>query len=338
MDEKFLGKNIARLRCEFGFTQEQLASRLGVTAAQVDSWESGSADPDASILPSIARVFNVTTDELLGFKAMKEADKPEKPVKNYKHHSYQFNSGVFGSIFFSVMLIIIGTALLLSYTDIWPFESSFNFWNLVWPAAILGIGLSGFIKTFSFWSLCISLSGLYFLLANLGIIDLEFTWPVFFSVFIIFAGIYLLIRGIFRRSNKSHNGFVYSSGKDPFNNKKHSEFSSENGYVRYECAFCDETRKINTETITGGDIEVAFGKSVLDLTACRHTSSGATLKTEVAFGSIEILLPKCIRVESSGSERVFGSIKIIGEASPDAADILYLRDETSFSGVTVRYV
>ncbi len=36
-----IGYNIRRLRNEYGMTQEQLASRMGVTSAAVSKWESG---------------------------------------------------------------------------------------------------------------------------------------------------------------------------------------------------------------------------------------------------------------------------------------------------------
>lgn len=64
-----IGCNIRRLRNEKGLTQEQLASLLGVTSAAVSKWESGQSLPDITMVMPLARVFEVTTDELMGYDA-----------------------------------------------------------------------------------------------------------------------------------------------------------------------------------------------------------------------------------------------------------------------------
>ena len=63
-----IGKNIARLRHELGYTQEALAARLHVSCAAVSKWEHGSSFPDISTLPILARIFDVSIDELLNFE------------------------------------------------------------------------------------------------------------------------------------------------------------------------------------------------------------------------------------------------------------------------------
>ena len=63
-----LGKRIAMLRKNQGLTQEQLGEKLGVSAQAVSKWENDIACPDITMLPLLADVFGVTTDELLGLK------------------------------------------------------------------------------------------------------------------------------------------------------------------------------------------------------------------------------------------------------------------------------
>ncbi len=60
-----IGENIAVLRKERGYTQEQLARMVGVTAQAVSKWENGGT-PDAELLPSIADRLGVTIDTLFG--------------------------------------------------------------------------------------------------------------------------------------------------------------------------------------------------------------------------------------------------------------------------------
>lgn len=60
-----LGENIAALRKNRGFTQEELAKRLGVSPQAVSKWENGTACPDIALLPEIADIFSVTVDDLM---------------------------------------------------------------------------------------------------------------------------------------------------------------------------------------------------------------------------------------------------------------------------------
>nr|WP_255654245.1 helix-turn-helix transcriptional regulator [Cohnella sp. REN36] len=62
-----IGSNIAQLRKAKQWTQEQLASAVGVSAAAVSKWESGSTYPDIALLPSIASNLEVSIDRLLDY-------------------------------------------------------------------------------------------------------------------------------------------------------------------------------------------------------------------------------------------------------------------------------
>lgn len=60
-----MGNRIAKLRKEKGLSQEKLAERLGVSSQAVSKWENDASCPDIGLLPALARVLEVTTDELL---------------------------------------------------------------------------------------------------------------------------------------------------------------------------------------------------------------------------------------------------------------------------------
>lgn len=65
MEKKTLGKFIATLRKERGMTQKELGEKLFVTDKTVSRWECDESAPELSLLPVIAELFGVTTDELL---------------------------------------------------------------------------------------------------------------------------------------------------------------------------------------------------------------------------------------------------------------------------------
>ena len=59
-----LGKKIRQLRFKAGWTQEQLADKLGIGPQSVSKWENAVAMPDISTLPLLAEIFGVSIDEL----------------------------------------------------------------------------------------------------------------------------------------------------------------------------------------------------------------------------------------------------------------------------------
>ena len=65
--ENMLAENIRRCRKSLGFTQEQLAERLGVTLGAVSKWERGGSEPDLAYIMDLAELFHVSVDALIGF-------------------------------------------------------------------------------------------------------------------------------------------------------------------------------------------------------------------------------------------------------------------------------
>ena len=61
-----LSANLRSLRRNANLTQEQLADVLGVSFQSISKWERGEGMPDIMLLPSIAKYFHVTIDDLLG--------------------------------------------------------------------------------------------------------------------------------------------------------------------------------------------------------------------------------------------------------------------------------
>lgn len=60
-----IGKGIAEKRKQAGLSQEELAKRLGLTRQAISRWESGAALPTVDNLVELARVLEVSVDELL---------------------------------------------------------------------------------------------------------------------------------------------------------------------------------------------------------------------------------------------------------------------------------
>lgn len=80
--EMTMGKVIKKLRKDRGFTQEELAERLGVTYQAISKWENDSGLPDVSQIVPLASIFEVSTDVLFGIAGTTESDEAWKIVSN----------------------------------------------------------------------------------------------------------------------------------------------------------------------------------------------------------------------------------------------------------------
>ncbi len=85
MDVKKTGLLIKNLRTEKGLTQSSLAETLNISNRTVSKWENGDGLPDIGILPELAAVLGVTTDELLAGE-MKE--KPPEPIQQQVNYPF----------------------------------------------------------------------------------------------------------------------------------------------------------------------------------------------------------------------------------------------------------
>jgi transcriptional regulator with XRE-family HTH domain len=61
-----MGKNIRALRREKGWTQQDLAKKLGTTQKTITAYECGTRHPTAEKIPDIAALFGITVNELYG--------------------------------------------------------------------------------------------------------------------------------------------------------------------------------------------------------------------------------------------------------------------------------
>ncbi len=78
MERKTIGSFITILRKAKGLTQKELAEQLNVSDKTVSRWERDESAPDLSLIPIIADIFDVTSDELLRGERASVKSEPEK--------------------------------------------------------------------------------------------------------------------------------------------------------------------------------------------------------------------------------------------------------------------
>ena len=82
-----IGKRIKSLRLSASMTQEELASRLGVSAQAVSKWESGVNMPDILLLPELSVIFGIRIDDLFDLTDEKRFERIDNMIWNTRHIS-----------------------------------------------------------------------------------------------------------------------------------------------------------------------------------------------------------------------------------------------------------
>ena len=72
MDNISIGNQILLLRKRNGFTQDELAEKLGISAQAISKWENGHSLPETAMLPLLAGLLDTTIDSILMPIAIKE--------------------------------------------------------------------------------------------------------------------------------------------------------------------------------------------------------------------------------------------------------------------------
>ncbi len=83
---KSMGEILRDLRKANGMTQEQVAQTLNVSFQSISRWENGLSYPDVTLVPTIARLFDVSTDTLFDMDTTERERTRERYEQQYKEH------------------------------------------------------------------------------------------------------------------------------------------------------------------------------------------------------------------------------------------------------------
>ena len=88
---KTMGEVLKELRKANGMTQEQVAETLNVSFQSVSRWENGLSYPDITLVPIIARLFEVSTDTLFDMDTSDRERTRERYEQQYKEYRQNGN-------------------------------------------------------------------------------------------------------------------------------------------------------------------------------------------------------------------------------------------------------
>lgn len=119
-----MGKHIAEVRKEKGFTQKSLSDALFIGDKTVSKWERGIIAPDITILIKLSDILDISLEELLcGEKITSEENKENATVSAIKIYSNQTKRKYLKKVF------IIICALLFVFATIFIVERHYR-WDI----------------------------------------------------------------------------------------------------------------------------------------------------------------------------------------------------------------
>ena len=80
-----LGQRICELRTALGWSQVQLATRVGAAKQTISNWENDNIQPSIEMLVRLSKIFGVTTDYLLGLEDVPRLDVEGLPSNVVAH-------------------------------------------------------------------------------------------------------------------------------------------------------------------------------------------------------------------------------------------------------------
>lgn len=335
--EMTLGKRIAMLRKNQGWTQEQLGEKVGVSAQAVSKWENDIACPDIATLPLLADLFGVTTDELLGIKPIEPhvviLDKEPEEEKEDKRHFYvnfDINKAENhrGAIALCITAILVCLMLILRSTTPLFNRDGVTTWSYIWPLLVFGFGL-GCVRDNPVLGIVAMAFGAYETVWFGWGVPFEIQWYVVLLILAIAILVKLLLKklGVWKEKERSK---VEVNAPNRVCN-----YSDDGNFIRAEMSFGSNSVVYPYDTLSGMKLETNFGNHELDLSNVR-TFNNAVLDVDVNFGNVIIWLPGCVRISKS-TDTAFAAVRVIGEPDFDADQTAYLRGEVNFGNLELRY-
>ena len=107
-------EKLQELRKNKGWSQEDLAEKINVSRQAISRWEGGTAQPDASNILQLSKLFGVTTDYLLNDDFSSDEDLPK--VKEIRNHGLSQIMGYL--ILLEVMDLILQFMCVISLKNV----------------------------------------------------------------------------------------------------------------------------------------------------------------------------------------------------------------------------
>ena len=116
-----LGQKIQKLRKQNKFSQEQLGELIGVTRQTISNWELNDSAPDIRQAKQLAKIFNISLDELTDNDNKEIITKQLANIKNLSKTTLSI-SIIHCLLFISIIIVI--TIAVINYYKVTPIKQA----------------------------------------------------------------------------------------------------------------------------------------------------------------------------------------------------------------------
>ncbi len=196
-----IADRLVELRKKNGFSQEQLAEKLGLSRQAVSKWERAEASPDTDNLICLAKIYNVSLDELLDTdqsieeiaQETKEKEERISYQKDDEDHDLDDQMSPNNKLVVGIVSGLTSVIVLLTYILLGVYLSA---WGTAWPlffliAVIPSIFEAIFCKSFKKFLYPIVITAIYCTLGTMGQL-----WHPFWFLFLTIPAYYIIFNPI----------------------------------------------------------------------------------------------------------------------------------------------
>lgn len=226
------------------------------------------------------------------------------------------------SIFWGILLIVTATFVVMSYMG---YIDAGNPIKIGFTVIFAGIMITSLIDL-NFFGVFFPAALICIMFDDLWGIEKLTPWPVLGISILLTIGFSL----IFKKKPKKHCHNDYSDNvvedyADDAVVNCEATFNGVNKYIRSNCL-----RKVNVKCVFGG-VELYLDNAIL-------APEGASIELDVAFGGVDIFVPKGWKVVNNVSA-TFGAVDESGRtASMEGAPTLYINGKVAFGGAEIKFV
>ena len=177
MDLRKIGKFIAKMRQEKGFTQESLAEELDISNRSISKWERGICLPETAKMPELCKLFNITINDLFSGEIVDMKNNEKKLEENLLELAQQKEQKDKQLLSLEWVLAVIAVVTLMSFVIIAAAIEMPEWTRWI----IMGTGFVVFIVTMLFGLRIEQIAG-YYKCEECGHKYVPKYWPVFFAM------------------------------------------------------------------------------------------------------------------------------------------------------------
>ncbi|HBN00966.1 MAG TPA: hypothetical protein DD384_07145 [Firmicutes bacterium] len=198
-----IANRLIELRKKSGLSQEQLAEKLGLSRQAVSKWERAEASPDTDNLICLAKIYNVSLDELLNSDQSVEeiAQEVKEETAEKENEGDEDGDEKEKSPYAWVENLIFGICMgivCIIYVLLGVFIKEKNMWALLWPLFLFPPVVSSLVgaiinKSPNRFRFPLLLAGIYcFIGMDLGL--WHPTWVLFLAIPIYYGCFCLILK------------------------------------------------------------------------------------------------------------------------------------------------